>query len=101
MKWPIRLLLLQPLTGLAQSSARGRHFMLFAWRVPSVMAGDKPLTALFHQPSAFGLGAARVIGCISWRAIYRFVFRDEVLQSMLPWRRNNHSGRCAEFYFRG
>jgi cytochrome b561 len=43
------LLLFQPLTGLAQSLARGRHFMLFAWQVPKVMAGHKPLTALFHQ----------------------------------------------------
>ena len=43
------LLMFQPLTGLAQSLARGRHFMLFAWQVPKVMAGDKPLTMLFHQ----------------------------------------------------
>jgi superoxide oxidase len=43
------LLLFQPLTGLAQSLTRGRHFMLFAWQVPKVMAGDKPLTMLFHQ----------------------------------------------------
>src|SRR5689334_1710429 len=28
------LLLFQPLTGLGQSLARGRHFMLFAWQVP-------------------------------------------------------------------
>ena len=54
------LLLLQPLTGLAQSLARGRHFMLFAWRVPSVMAGDKAAhCALSPDPRAFGLGAAR------------------------------------------
>jgi superoxide oxidase len=43
------LLLLQPLTGLAQSLARGRHFMLFAWRVPSVMAGDFTASKLFHS----------------------------------------------------
>jgi len=53
------LLLFQPLTGLAQSLTRGRHFMLFAWQVPKVMAGDKPLTALFHQiPRAFGIRPA-------------------------------------------
>jgi cytochrome b561 len=35
------LLLLQPLTGLAQSLARGRSFMLFEWQMPKVMAGNK------------------------------------------------------------
>jgi cytochrome b561 len=82
------LLLLQPLTGLAQSLARGRHFMLFAWRVPSVMAGDKPLTALFHQIHA--LSAWVLLGLIGLHILaalfHRFVPRDEVLQSMLPWR---------------
>src|ERR1700726_551425 len=52
------LLLFQPLTGLAQSLARGRHFMLFAWQVPKVMAGDKPLTALFHQIHALSAWVA-------------------------------------------
>jgi len=82
------LLLLQSLTGLAQSLARGRHFMLFAWRVPSVMAGDKPLTALFHQIHA--LSAWVLLGLIGLHILaalfHRFVLRDEVLQSMLPWR---------------
>ncbi len=56
------LLLFQPLTGLAQSLTRGRHFMLFAWQVPKVMAGDKPLTALFHQIHA--LSAWVLLGLI-------------------------------------
>src|ERR1700721_3018646 len=38
------LLLFQPLSGLVQSLTRGRHFVLLAWQVPKVMAGDKPLT---------------------------------------------------------
>ena len=82
------LLLFQPLTGLAQSLARGRHFMLFVWRVPSVMPGDKPLTALFHQIHA--LSAWVLLGLIGLHILaalfHRFVLRDEVLQSMLPWR---------------
>src|SRR5580658_8526586 len=82
------LLLFQPLTGLAQSLTRGRHFMLFAWRVPSVMAGDKPLTALFHQ--IHSLSAWVLLGLIGLHILaalfHRFVLRDEVLQSMLPWR---------------
>ena len=82
------LLLSQPLTGLAQSLTRGRHFMLFAWRVPSLMAGDKPLTALFHQIHA--LSAWVLLGLIGLHILaalfHRFVLRDEVLQSMVPWR---------------
>ena len=62
--------------------------MLFAWRVPSVMAGDKPLTALFHQIHA--LSAWVLLGLIGLHILaalfHRFVLRDEVLQSMLPWR---------------
>jgi superoxide oxidase len=82
------LLLLQPLTGLAQSLTRGRHFMLFAWQVPKVMAGDKPLTMLFHQIHT--LSAWVLLGLIGLHILaalfHRFVLRDEVLQSMLPWR---------------
>jgi cytochrome b561 len=82
------LLLFQPLTGLAQSLTRGRHFMLFTWRVPSVMAGDKPLTALFHQ--IHSLSAWVLLGLIGLHILaalfHRFVLRDEVLQSMQPWR---------------
>ncbi len=89
------LLLFQPLTGLAQSLTRGRSFMLFAWRVPKVLAGDKPLTALFHQIHA--LSAWVLLGLIGLHVLaalfHRFVLRDEVLQSMLPWR--PHIGRGA------
>ena len=56
--------------------------MLFAWRVPSVMAGDKPLTALFHQIHA--LSAWVLLGLIGLHILaalfHRFVLRDEVLQ---------------------
>ena len=81
------LLLFQPLTGLAQSLTRGRHFMLFTWQVPSVIAGDKPLTAIFHRIHA--LSAWVLLGLIgvhiSAALFHRFILRDEVLQSMLPW----------------
>jgi cytochrome b561 len=82
------LLLFQPLTGLAQSVARGRHFVLFAWQVPSVMAGDKSLTVLFHQIHA--LSAWVLLGLIGLHILaalfHRFVLKDEVLRSMMPWR---------------
>jgi superoxide oxidase len=82
------LLLFQPLTGLAQSLMRGRSFMLFVWRVPSVMVGDKPLTLLFHQIHT--VSAWVLLGLIGLHVLaalfHRFVLRDEVLQSMLPWK---------------
>jgi cytochrome b561 len=70
--------------------------MLFAWQVPSVMAGDKPRTALFHQIHA--LSSWVLLGLIGLHILaalfHRFVLRDEVL-SMLPWRGCNRSGGCA------
>jgi superoxide oxidase len=88
------LLLLQPLTGLAQSLTRGRHFMLFAWQVPKVVAGDKPLTMLFHQIHT--LSAWVLLGLIGLHILaalfHRFVLRDEVLESMLPWRASPSAG---------
>jgi cytochrome b561 len=68
--------------------------MLFAWQVPKVMAGDKPLTALFHQIHA--LSAWVLLGLIGLHILaalfHRFVLRDEVLQSMLPWRASPAAG---------
>jgi superoxide oxidase len=92
------LLLFQPLTGLAQSLTRGRHFMLFAWQVPKVMAGDKPLTVLFHQIHA--VSAWVLLGLIGLHILaalfHRFVLRDEVLQSMLPWRASPAAGPATK-----
>jgi len=88
------LLLFQPLTGLAQSLTRGRHFMLFAWQVPKLMAGDRPLTMLFHQ--IHSVSAWVLLGLIGLHILaalfHRFVLRDEVLQSMLPWRSQSRVG---------
>ena len=85
------LLLLQPLTGLAQNLTRGRSFMLFAWHVPKVMAGDKALTLLFHQIHT--VSAWLLLGLIGLHVLaalfHRLVLKDEVLQSMLPSRSTN------------
>jgi cytochrome b561 len=85
------LLLLQPLTGLAQSLARGRSFMLFEWQVPKVIAGNKALTLLFHQIHT--VSAWLLLGLIGLHVLaalfHRLVLKDEVLQSMLPWRSTN------------
>ena len=67
------------------------------------MAGDKPLTALFHQIHA--LSAWVLLGLIGLHILaalfHRFVLKDEVLRSMLPWRASDHSGGCAAIHFQG
>ena len=87
------LLLLQPLTGLGQSLARGRSFTLFVWQVPSVTTGNKPLTALFHE--IHELSAWLLLGLIGLHILaalfHRFILRDEVLQSMQPWRQRGQA----------
>ncbi len=82
------ILLVQPLTGLGQSLARGRPFALFVWEAPKVMARDKGLTHLLGQVHAItawvllGLIALHVAAAL----FHRLVLKDEVLASMLPWK---------------
>jgi cytochrome b561 len=82
------LLLSQPLTGLAQSLTLGRPFPLFGWEAPVVMARNKDLTSLFH--GIHELSAWALLGLISLHVVaallHRLVLRDDVLQSMLPWK---------------
>jgi cytochrome b561 len=82
------LLLVQPLTGLAQSLTRGRPFPLLAWQAPAVMARDKALTHLFHGIHAFSAWA--LLGLIALHILaalfHRFVVKDEVFGSMAPWK---------------
>ena len=90
------LLLGQPLTGLAQSLALGRPFPLFGLQTPAVMATSETLTSLFHGIHAFsawalfGLIGLHVLGAL----FHRFVLRDDVLQSMLPWKPAPPPTRC-------
>jgi cytochrome b561 len=82
------ILLIQPLTGLMQSFARGRPFSLLAWEAPSVMTRDQTLTDLFtkiHEVTAWvllGLIGMHILAAL----FHRLVLKDEVLQSMLPWK---------------
>lgn len=82
------LLLVQPLTGVAQSLARGKPFAIFGSDVPALMQRNRDLTHLFHELHEnaawllLGLIALHVLAAI----IHRVVARDEVLQSMLPWK---------------
>lgn len=81
------VLLIQPLTGMAQSVARGRTFPLFGLEVPMLMAKDRDLAALFH--AIHELSAWVLVGLIGGHAMaalfHRFVLHDEVLQSMSPF----------------
>jgi len=82
------LLLVQPLTGLAQSLTRGRPFPLLAWQAPAVMARDKALTHLFHGIHEFSAWA--LLGLIGLHVLaalfHRFIVKDEVFGSMAPWK---------------
>jgi cytochrome b561 len=82
------LLLVQPLTGLAQSLTRGRPFPLLAWEAPAVMARDKGLTHLFHN--IHEISAWALLGLIGLHVLaalfHRFFLKDEVFQSMAPWK---------------
>ncbi len=82
------LLLIQPLTGLAQSLARGRPFPLLAWKAPAVMARNKALTHLFH--GIHDLSAWALLGLIGLHILaalfHRFIVKDEVFGSMAPWK---------------
>jgi cytochrome b561 len=80
------LLLIQPLTGLAQSVTRGRPFQLFLVQAPALMARDKPLTGLFHK--IHELSAWMLLALIAVHTgaalFHRLVLKDGVLQSMWP-----------------
>ena len=81
------ILLFQPLTGLAHSLFRGRPFALFLWEVPKTVARDKALSSLFER--IHGATAWALLGLVGLHVgaalFHRFVAKDQVLQSMLPW----------------
>lgn len=80
------LVLVQPLTGMAQSLTRGRPFPLLGLQVPAVMARDKVLTGVLHAIHAWsawtllGLVAVHILAAL----FHRFVLRDGVFASMAP-----------------
>jgi cytochrome b561 len=82
------LMLIQPLTGLAQSVTRGRPFQLFVFQAPRLMTRDKGLTGLFHNIHELGAWLLlSLIGLHIAAALFHgLVRRDGVLQSMWPWR---------------
>jgi cytochrome b561 len=80
------LLLLQPVTGVAQSMWRGRPFEVFAWNIPPFVSKDLALVGTFHL--AHEIGAWCVIGLVALHAtaalVHHFILRDDVLEAMAP-----------------
>jgi cytochrome b561 len=83
------LLLVQPLTGLMQTLARGRPFQIFFFAVPQAMSRDRNLAMLFRQTHE--LAAWLLLGLIAMHVgaalLHGLVLKDGVLQSMLSGRR--------------
>ena len=98
------LLLLQPLTGLGHSVARGKPFELFWLRVPALMARDKPLSMLLHDVHAATAWLLLALIALHTAAalFHGLVRRDGVLASMWPWtgildsRRESESDKRAK-----
>lgn len=80
------LLLLQPLTGMAQTILRGRAFDLFLIHIGPLAPRDRMLAAVLHDVHA--AGAWTMLALIALHAsaalVHHFVFRDGVLASMAP-----------------
>ncbi len=83
------LLLLQPLSGLADTLFRGHGFDLFVWQVPKLVARDRTLATSAHLVHVFG--AYALAGLVTLHAgaalFHRFVLNDGVLDAMLPFAR--------------
>ena len=83
------LLLLQPLTGLAQFLFRGRPFSLFFLTVPVAFPADPLAVLWFHQIHRFG--AFAMLALIAAHALaavfHHYVLKDNMLKRMQPvWR---------------
>jgi cytochrome b561 len=95
------LLLLQPLTGLGHSLARGKPFQLFWLQVPALMARDKPLSMLLHDVHAATakLLLAVIAMHVGAALFHGLVRRDGILASMWPNQRSprerSPSGQAA------
>jgi cytochrome b561 len=81
------LLLLQPLTGLTTTLLLGEPFHLFFWAVPPLVHRNLDLwesLLAFHRVGAYCLFAV-VGGHAGMALLHHYVFRDEVLERMAPW----------------
>lgn len=88
------LLLLQPVTGMADTLWRGRPFALFGQQVPRLLAKNHALAAEAHALHVWGAWLlATTIGLHAGAALFHhLVLKDSTLESMLPWaRRRRHA----------
>lgn len=81
------LLLLQPLTGLADTLFQGRSFDLLIWQVPALLERNKLAYGLFHKLHELAAAALLVLVAVHATAalFHGLVLRDSVLARMLPW----------------
>lgn len=80
------LLLLQPMTGVAQTVLRGRNFKVFLVDVGPLAARNNDLTHIFHDMHEIG-GSILLLAIglhASAALIHHFYWKDGVLRSMLP-----------------
>ena len=80
------LLMIQPLTGVADALFLGRPFPLFLWQIPTILPRERGVADFFaemHETGAYTL--LSLIGVHALAALFhRLVLRDNVLQRMLP-----------------
>jgi cytochrome b561 len=85
--WALYLLMLvQPLTGVAQTVYRGHPFELFLWRIPALVGRDKAMVHLWHAVHEWGAWLfAALVGLHAGAALFHtLVLRDGVLARMWP-----------------
>jgi cytochrome b561 len=81
------LLLLQPLTGLADSLFRGRPFDLLIWHLPALLERNKAVFGIFHKLHELGAMALLLLITVHATAalFHGLVLRDGILARMIPW----------------
>lgn len=80
------LLLIQPVTGLAQTVWRGLPFEVFVLNVPQLVARDLALVGIFgtaHEIGAWCLFALSGLHAAA-ALVHHFILRDDVLETMAP-----------------
>jgi len=80
------LLLLQPLSGLADTLLRGRPFALFLWTIPKLLPRQIEWSLFAHHLHEWGVWALMgVAGLHALAALFHhLVLKDDVLKAMLP-----------------
>jgi cytochrome b561 len=82
------MLVVVPLSGIANAVFRGKRFSLFGWQVPALMAPHKSLSHWFHALHTFGAWGLLIliVSHAGAALMHALVLRDGVLQRMLPRR---------------